>query len=87
MTATFTPNPVSRASPPFAPFLLPLTHSLPSLPQALHRETNKRDWAYQIGCMPLTDHIVFTKASLLDFLKTKGAEVGPNFAELNRLPM
>ena len=38
------------------------------------------------GCLPLTDHIVFTKKSLLEFLKTKGIEVTPNFSELNRIP-
>lgn len=36
--------------------------------------------------MPQNHSIIFTKAQLIAFLKTKGIEVGPNFTELNRLP-
>lgn len=36
--------------------------------------------------MPQDHSIVFTKANFIEFLKTKGVEVGPNFTELNRLP-
>ncbi|UZJ51734.1 hypothetical protein CBS101457_001054 [Exobasidium rhododendri] len=48
--------------------------------------TSPRDWAYELGRLPPTASIVFTKASLIEFLKTHGIEVGPNNTEINKLP-
>lgn len=36
--------------------------------------------------MPQGAHVVFTKAGLVDFLKTHGIDVGPNYTELSRVP-
>ncbi|PWN87770.1 hypothetical protein FA10DRAFT_269064, partial [Acaromyces ingoldii] len=49
-------------------------------------QSNPKDWAYHLGCMPQGAHVVFTKAGLVDFLKTHGIDVGPNFTELSRVP-
>ncbi|KAN0061908.1 hypothetical protein ACQY0O_005903 [Thecaphora frezii] len=48
--------------------------------------SNPKDWAYQLGCLPQTHHIVFTKADLINFLKQHNVHVGPNFTELAKLP-
>ncbi|KAL9933009.1 hypothetical protein V8E36_008264 [Tilletia maclaganii] len=44
------------------------------------------DYAYLLGGLAWTDHIVFTKESLLDFLKTKDIQVSQNFKEIQQLP-
>lgn len=38
------------------------------------------------GCLPQTASIVFSKASLIAFLKTHGIEVSPNYGEISKLP-
>lgn len=38
------------------------------------------------GTLAPTDSIVFTKQTLINFLKQQGIEVGPNCSELSRLP-
>ncbi|KDN39390.1 hypothetical protein K437DRAFT_259080 [Tilletiaria anomala UBC 951] len=52
----------------------------------LAKDTNPKDWAYHLGCLPFNDYIVFTKQDLLAFLKSHGIEVGPNYTEINKLP-
>ena len=49
-------------------------------------ESNPRDWAYEIACLPASASIVFTKDSLLRFLKTHNIDVSPNYVEINKLP-
>ncbi|KAK0528273.1 hypothetical protein OC834_004114 [Tilletia horrida] len=44
------------------------------------------DWAYLLGSLAWTDHIVFTKESLVEFLKSKDLQVSPSFKELSQLP-
>ncbi|PWN52522.1 hypothetical protein IE53DRAFT_385033 [Violaceomyces palustris] len=48
--------------------------------------TNPKDWAYHLGCLPQSHHIVFTKSSFIDFLRQHQITVGPNFTELSNLP-
>lgn len=49
-------------------------------------ESNPRDWAYELACLPPSASIVFTKDSLLRFLKTHNIDVSPNYVEINKLP-
>lgn len=48
--------------------------------------SNPKDWAYHLGCLPQKHHIVFTKEELVLYLKQHNISVGPNFTELSRLP-
>jgi len=48
--------------------------------------TNERDWQAEIGMLPWTTSIVFTKESLVRFLKTLDLEVDPNMSQLKKLP-
>ncbi|SPO28944.1 uncharacterized protein UTRI_05007_B [Ustilago trichophora] len=48
--------------------------------------SNPKDWAYHLGCLPQKHHIVFTKEDFVLFLKQHNVHVGPNFTELSRLP-
>ncbi|ETS64494.1 hypothetical protein PaG_00956 [Moesziomyces aphidis] len=48
--------------------------------------SNPKDWAYHLGCLPQKHHIVFTKEDFVAFLKQHNVHVGPNFTELSRLP-
>lgn len=48
--------------------------------------SNPKDWAYHLGCLPQKHHIVFTKEDLVLYLKQHNISVGPNFTELSRLP-
>ncbi|KAG9127525.1 hypothetical protein FRC07_012678 [Ceratobasidium sp. 392] len=49
--------------------------------------SNEKDWAYKIGLMDWDDtKIVFTKRSLIDFLKHVDVTVDTNFAQLSKLP-
>ncbi|EFP79144.1 uncharacterized protein PGTG_05465 [Puccinia graminis f. sp. tritici CRL 75-36-700-3] len=48
--------------------------------------TNERDWQAEIGMLPWTTSIVFTKESLVRFLKTMDLEVDPNMSQLKKLP-
>ncbi|MCO5613775.1 hypothetical protein L7F22_068053 [Adiantum nelumboides] len=52
----------------------------------LTAESNPRDWAYELACLPANANIVFTKDSLLRFLKTHNIDVSPNYVEINKLP-
>lgn len=38
------------------------------------------------ACLPQKASIVFTKESLLAFLKTHNIDVGPNYAEISKVP-
>lgn len=49
-------------------------------------ESNPRDWAYELACLPANASIIFTKDSLLRFLKTHNIDVSPNYVEINKLP-
>ncbi|SPO27864.1 uncharacterized protein UTRI_05007 [Ustilago trichophora] len=48
--------------------------------------SNPKDWAYHLGCLPQKHHIVFTKEDFVQFLKQHNVHVGPNFTELSKLP-
>ncbi|SJX64543.1 uncharacterized protein SRS1_15136 [Sporisorium reilianum f. sp. reilianum] len=48
--------------------------------------SNPKDWAYHLGCLPQKHHIVFTKEDFVTFLKQHNVHVGPNFTELAKLP-
>ncbi|KAJ9474798.1 hypothetical protein PHBOTO_004683 [Pseudozyma hubeiensis] len=48
--------------------------------------SNPKDWAYHLGCLPQKHHIVFTKEDFVSFLKQHNVHVGPNFTELSKLP-
>ncbi|PWZ02500.1 hypothetical protein BCV70DRAFT_1276 [Testicularia cyperi] len=48
--------------------------------------SNPKDWAYHLGCLPQKHHIVFTKEDFVNFLKQHNVHVGPNFTELSKLP-
>ncbi|CCF50794.1 hypothetical protein NDA11_003369 [Ustilago hordei] len=48
--------------------------------------SNPKDWAYHLGCLPQEHHIVFTKQDFVVFLKQHNVHVGPNFTELSKLP-
>ncbi|EPQ25719.1 uncharacterized protein PFL1_06713 [Pseudozyma flocculosa PF-1] len=48
--------------------------------------SNPKDWAYQLGMLPSSAAIVFTKADFINFLKQHNVHVGPNFTELAKLP-
>ncbi|PLW07236.1 hypothetical protein PCANC_17157 [Puccinia coronata f. sp. avenae] len=48
--------------------------------------TNERDWQAEIGMLPWTTSIVFSKESLVRFLKTLDLEVDPNMSQLKKLP-
>ncbi|EST08972.1 hypothetical protein PSEUBRA_001299 [Kalmanozyma brasiliensis GHG001] len=48
--------------------------------------SNPKDWAYHLGCLPQKHHIVFTKEDFVLFLKQHNVHVGPNFTELSKLP-
>lgn len=52
----------------------------------LSANTNPRDWAYELGMLPQDASIVFTKASLIAYLKTHQIEVGSNYAEISKVP-
>ncbi|PWN35370.1 uncharacterized protein FA14DRAFT_160546 [Meira miltonrushii] len=52
----------------------------------LTAESNPRDWAYELACLPANASIVFTKDSFLRFLKTHNIDVSPNYIEINKLP-
>lgn len=52
----------------------------------LTAESNPRDWAYELACLPANASIVFTKDSFLRFLKTHNIDVSPNYVEINKLP-
>ncbi|KAG9098491.1 hypothetical protein FRC06_006340 [Ceratobasidium sp. 370] len=50
-------------------------------------DSNEKDWAYKIGLMDWDDtKIVFTKRSLIDFLKHVDVTVDTNLAQLSKLP-
>ncbi|KAJ1024827.1 hypothetical protein NDA16_002867 [Ustilago loliicola] len=48
--------------------------------------SNPKNWAYHLGCLPQKHHIVFTKEDFVLFLKQHNVHVGPNFTELSKLP-
>ncbi|SOV05648.1 uncharacterized protein UDID_06375 [Ustilago sp. UG-2017a] len=48
--------------------------------------SNPKDWAYHLGCLPQKHHIIFTKEDFVVFLKQHNVHVGPNFTELSKLP-
>ena len=48
--------------------------------------SNERNWQAEIGMLPWTTSIVFTKESLVRFLKTLDVEVDPNMSQLKKLP-
>ncbi|SNX86203.1 uncharacterized protein MEPE_04912 [Melanopsichium pennsylvanicum] len=48
--------------------------------------SNPKDWAYHLGCLPQKHHIVFTKEDFVLFLKQHNVHVGPNYTELSKLP-
>lgn len=48
--------------------------------------TNERDWQAEIGMLPWTTSIVFTKETLVRFLKQLDVEVDPNMSQLKKLP-
>lgn len=52
----------------------------------LSANSNPRNWAYELGMLPQNASIVFTKASLIAYLKTHQIEVGSNYAELSKVP-
>ncbi|KAG0147943.1 hypothetical protein CROQUDRAFT_721995 [Cronartium quercuum f. sp. fusiforme G11] len=53
---------------------------------ALALSTNERDWQAEIGLLPWTTSIVFTKESLVRFLKQLEVEVDTNLTQLKKLP-
>ncbi|CAD6893177.1 unnamed protein product [Tilletia laevis] len=55
-------------------------------PNTTFQQSPESDWAYLLGSVNWADHIVFTKESLVDFLKTQGIQVSPSFKELQTLP-
>lgn len=55
-------------------------------PNFNRENSNPKDWAYHLGCLPQKHHIVFTKEDLVLYLKQHNISVGPNFTELSRLP-
>ncbi|KAH9808708.1 hypothetical protein DFH28DRAFT_907905 [Melampsora americana] len=48
--------------------------------------TNERDWQAEIGLLPWSTSIVFTKESLVRFLKQLEVEVDTNLTQLKKLP-
>ncbi|RPD65770.1 hypothetical protein L226DRAFT_529919 [Lentinus tigrinus ALCF2SS1-7] len=49
--------------------------------------SNERDWPAQLGMLDWdSTNIVFTKRSLLEFLKYVGVTVDPNFTNIQKLP-
>ncbi|KAF8609914.1 hypothetical protein BDV93DRAFT_517139 [Ceratobasidium sp. AG-I] len=49
--------------------------------------TNEKDWAYKLGLLDWDKtKIVFTKRSLIDFLKHIDVTVDTNFSQLSKLP-
>jgi len=60
--------------------------SVPFTPVAVVT-TNEKDWAYKLGMMDWDDtNIVFTKRSLIDFLKYTGVTVDTNLSSIQKLP-
>ncbi|GAA93391.1 uncharacterized protein L969DRAFT_104829 [Mixia osmundae IAM 14324] len=49
-------------------------------------DSNEKNWQSEVGCLPYETSVVFTKASLVDFLKHIGIEVDPNASVLKKLP-
>ncbi|PWN44428.1 hypothetical protein IE81DRAFT_321322 [Ceraceosorus guamensis] len=52
----------------------------------LTKESNPRDWAYNLGGLPQDDSIIFTKKSFIDFCKAYNIDVSPSFGEIKSLP-
>ncbi|EGG11107.1 uncharacterized protein MELLADRAFT_70925 [Melampsora larici-populina 98AG31] len=48
--------------------------------------SNERDWQAEIGLLPWSTSIVFTKESLVRFLKQLEVEVDTNLTQLKKLP-
>ncbi|KAF7984066.1 hypothetical protein HWV62_17616 [Athelia sp. TMB] len=61
--------------------------SLTFTPSATFDPTKEKDWQANLGMLDWdTTKIVFTKRSLLEFLKSTGTTVDPNFTNLSKLP-
>ncbi|KAE8249207.1 hypothetical protein A4X13_0g5301 [Tilletia indica] len=55
-------------------------------PNTTLQQSPESDWTFHLASVGWSDHVVFTKESLVDFLKTKGIQVSPSFKELQSLP-
>ncbi|KAK0552396.1 hypothetical protein OC846_002903 [Tilletia horrida] len=55
-------------------------------PNNTFTSSSESDWAYLLGSLGWNEHIVFTKESLIDFLKTKNITVSTSFKEIKDVP-
>ncbi|KAK0544374.1 hypothetical protein OC845_005630 [Tilletia horrida] len=65
---------------------VPIDNMAQFTPNNTFTSSSESDWAYLLGSLGWNEHIVFTKESLIDFLKTKNITVSTSFKEIKDVP-